>query len=1209
MDAEALAVALVSGGRGESEKFRLIRSSFPAEGPGPFTRADVAFVQSCLGRDRRLVRLALEFADVSCNRDFAIAELSSGNTITSRHVATRFHWLYTTESILNEAFLSNELVKMSHSTRLKVFNSIGKNVTDVQLGDQLWNFVKTKFLLRDSNRLLAACSNSLILREVSTSKIVQLTDAQMLQILQKRFDSGIELLQALAFAQKNSTFRKPVAFDNSLHYILLKDFEKGFNILTETAINKSLGANRTRSLLKAFRSGGSSSASRDRIVKYSIFLHRKALRRYAPTDLYLECFVRNNIHLYSENDLQWRKQAFRPEKQASVHILMSWLTGLSMSVKREFLEALFRKTYNKPIMDVPTKVFPEMLYILSEEERLRIVNWRLQKKEYSLARITCSAVPSTKEYFWRSMLPCYLSFPDLKHLLAVERNVRVREILYRLIVTSAVIQCDSKAIEMQLNFVVERCRSEQSIIYKAIFETLEEYYCLKNRVKANIWPALKKLFDMILLKERRQVSVSCLRLLVRLLEKVNPDDIDTVKQMAETLTKVHVTCQLLWPESIMAEFKRLHRRSQTLVLKTILEAQEPYLMIRQKEGYSKTLHMWRIFEAVDNLKLKIDFRQYPNSLAFLKHLVSGDDKRAYWESNKIVRRAYQLIKDFLTEGDSVKKGVDGEHDAHFTYVRIRHANDVASCVDINVILSGTPLAILIRICQLLAANDAITPRMLQMSLSLLDDPERRVSAARFLALCLPTCDLPKHFNGYCPEQDISKIDPAYYEVQKAMLNATKLISDSAIALEIIGKFMQGDYLKMAVHAFNYHCSKAPPAIVLPLLTDGLTNNSSVVKQKEFLRWFFIYTSDHNAKLNEIFASAKSSSVKRELLKIAYRKAEADGDEAWPTLQACLNIQETRDKQTLILLFTKDCIDDRLNDYLPDLFRFILTCAEDMSDIHKLKFSSFLDRAACYISRIPQNLAQSLCVAALEQAKLSATAEQLKYCSKPELSNYIGRFALQNGQTNLKFLEDQLELLLKEADDHIEPTLWIIIRTICNAVVESRRIDGADHLSVLQAMHRTLRSQIATCLLQSVYVELIQIIMDLVPAKNADQTSMVSFVLNYTMRGIELICERLDEFGNQMTGLLAPLLTDAIEIIIGKQTEYHANMVETYTATSPIRHAWLLIDCLPPKGSLTYIKNSETYDQFIDKIQHSSNVALKVMLKYKLNVRKRKIVTI
>lgn len=56
---KALAVALVPTGRGESEKFRLIRSSFPAEGSSSFTEADIA--KSCLGRDRRLVRVRRRF--------------------------------------------------------------------------------------------------------------------------------------------------------------------------------------------------------------------------------------------------------------------------------------------------------------------------------------------------------------------------------------------------------------------------------------------------------------------------------------------------------------------------------------------------------------------------------------------------------------------------------------------------------------------------------------------------------------------------------------------------------------------------------------------------------------------------------------------------------------------------------------------------------------------------------------------------------------------------------------------------------------------------------------------------------------------------------------------------------------------------------------------------------------------------------------------
>lgn len=119
--------------------------------------------------------------------------------------------------------------------------------------------MKTKFSLRDSSRLLATCSNSVV--KCPPAKLFDSTKkCQVLQVLQKRFNSVIDLAQKLAFAPKKNKFREPVRFDNSMQFFLLKNFEDGFNILTETAISIR----------------GGSSASRDHTVIYSIFLHRKA---------------------------------------------------------------------------------------------------------------------------------------------------------------------------------------------------------------------------------------------------------------------------------------------------------------------------------------------------------------------------------------------------------------------------------------------------------------------------------------------------------------------------------------------------------------------------------------------------------------------------------------------------------------------------------------------------------------------------------------------------------------------------------------------------------------------------------------------------------------------------------------------------------------------------------------------------------------------
>lgn len=80
MDAQSLATALVSGGRSDPEKLRLIRSVFPPKRTH-LSSADLTFVLGRLMEHHGLEKLIVKLANISRDKDFVLGQLSSTNIL------------------------------------------------------------------------------------------------------------------------------------------------------------------------------------------------------------------------------------------------------------------------------------------------------------------------------------------------------------------------------------------------------------------------------------------------------------------------------------------------------------------------------------------------------------------------------------------------------------------------------------------------------------------------------------------------------------------------------------------------------------------------------------------------------------------------------------------------------------------------------------------------------------------------------------------------------------------------------------------------------------------------------------------------------------------------------------------------------------------------------------------------------------------------
>ncbi|OQR76518.1 hypothetical protein BIW11_00581 [Tropilaelaps mercedesae] len=1178
MDAETLATTLVSGGQSEAEKLCLIRRAFQSAG-NQLKPADVAFVQERLGADRRLVRLAIAFADAARNKEFAMAELLSENIHTPGIIATRFQWLHTTEILLNEAFLLNELTKMSYSARLKILNGIGRRVEDVELGDRLWKAIRTHYPVRYANRLLAACSNQVIIHEITNNRAVRLTDAQMLHILQKRFESGVELLCKLLRLHKDGALWQGANFTNSLDWLLLRDFERGFSILVDFEVSVRFGANRTRSLLKALAVCGDSKTVAERIVRYVRNLDQRTLRRYASKELYLECFLE-------------KESNFSPACCSQTNSVMEWLNGFDRSEQRRFLEALYQRKHHKSIMESPMEVFPEMWYVLDEAERVQIVRQRLEGKDYSLARHQYAV---RAEYFWRSMLPCRQSFPDLKSLLASEHTTSGRCGIYILMITSPIAHRNAEALVQQLKFVVDRSRNENHTTQCAIMSSICTYYKLKHGFAAEIWGSVKKFYENLLLSCSPRDLFSALFLVLRSIE---PTDTVKVKEFAGLLSKAHLSQKSDRPYDLSVEFNSVRNHDSSLILGIMLKEQDAEFAKNHSTNYDDLPNCWRVLGTVAKLGLDIDLSPYPNIIAFLKYVVSPEKKTHYYLNDlSTVNRAYELVKVHLTDQD---RSIGTTDNVKFESLAraIRKTKNVTN-LDLDVILHDTyasKVAFMRKVARLLAASNAISPDMLRQALHLSSKDNRRVAATRFLAMCMPVDDFMSHFRKFIPKHariNAGEIDADFYDGQKALIAATKSLCDSSAAMEILVGFMQGDYLKMAVGTFNYYCARSPPNLLLPVLTNNLSGGK-VSMQKHFIRWFFVYAADNVAKLREVIAMANNGSTKLELLKVIYRMAEDKGEDAWPILKACLDTVRGNERQVMHFVLTDCSIDSNLGEQLPAFYRHVYELALGLPESEKHEFDYFYSRAATHVAKLPEDLRRAMCLKALEQDLSAAN-------STMHVKLFVARLAMHDSPVNLEFVLVELEKALTTKATFARTNVRAIVEAICTVVVAERPINREDHFEVFPRLLNLLTSHVEYFFVEQVQVELTQLLMEIpLPADfNFKDVVNAAFVREYTLKALELLDKRLDQVGAQMFATLSPLLVKTIEPFVCELTTFRARMLETYRKDMPASSVWFLLDCLPNRDNKRYDEDKDVYEGFIKSIQEGSDVVVKVMLNVKL----------
>lgn len=312
--------------------------------------------------------------------------------------------------------------------------------------------------------------------------------------------------------------------------------------------------------------------------------------------------------------------------------------------------------------------------------------------------------------------------------------------------------------------------------------------------------------------------------------------------------------------------------------------------------------------------------------------------------------------------------------------------------------------------------------------------------------------------------------------------------------------MQGEYLKLAVGTFNYHCSGSLPHKIIPFLEKRLSG-CAISVQKHYLRWYFVYMGGCKAKLEEAIDSAEEGTTKLELLKVVYSKMNDYEDEAWPLLKICLDTIKVEDKRATELLFTVDTIDDRFVEHLPDFFRAIFAYSKTLEKAQKSDLETFLTRAANQIRELPQDLAQAMCERVLRE-DFSGRGD-----------TYLKSFCLHNLPTNLEFFTAKIDRKIKVNNEAATRLFKLICKNICMEALNKKRESlpqTADMLLVPQTLLKLLSSDPVKFYTNEIYVRLIQLLIPLAPTHNADDEAMAIFIRDYTSQALTLLCGQLEQ---------------------------------------------------------------------------------------------------
>ncbi|KAK4887684.1 hypothetical protein RN001_003955 [Aquatica leii] len=344
--------------------------------------------------------------------------------------------------------------RISYNTKLKLLHRFALHLTDVHKADEYYKAIDEAYGTYLAAKMLPSCSEGVIIQCVEENR-VEIVPKHMLIILEKYPDIAEDLLDALS--GHYNAIAVPEKYICVFTHIAKTNIELCLKLWEKFRPRFCLGIRATRTIIENNRNDLMQNPR-----KYVNFLKKSEIGKVLKND-FVEFFVKIfPTTIAKVND--------------TVDVLLLLLKHIKAdSDKLSLLLETFRKVYGCDLWDFSVLIRPELLELMTIEERRVFVN--LKEKP---GHITNEA--------WISYMDCEKSLPWLMEKIDQER-VFSSTILWECLVKTCAINNDLQALFNVFVFVKEKNSMAQSNFLTALvqffdFSLLEEKHwtCLNEYV-------------------------------------------------------------------------------------------------------------------------------------------------------------------------------------------------------------------------------------------------------------------------------------------------------------------------------------------------------------------------------------------------------------------------------------------------------------------------------------------------------------------------------------------------------------------------------------------------------------------------------------------------------------------------------------------------------------------------------------------------------
>lgn len=858
-------------------------------------------------------------------------------------------WLYEGENsaLTDSGFLINKLFpNISYNCRQKVLHRIGRLIRNEEKADQIWNAVEAKYGFNVAFPLLQACTKDKI-NSLLTSRKVHLSGYQLVQLLQKYPDIGLEYLKKNSVKYSNMN---PQC--SPLYYV----YNNRFDDFLDLCINYP-------HVVREFKIGRSRSTKMIRVHRAKLLEHPTKTSSLLKLDRIQREFSAEEYQKLFESTLPKE-----PRNRDLDDSMRQWVRFLPSQKRFALINQAYTNVYKIDLDEHPKFMTADYMFMLPVDKRLSAIEWKIENQNYfwSLKGLSeyCYDLDETKRV-WLPLKPISHSVPELKKLLLIEQDVTKRSFLSKYLIQTCYINDDSPELVNVLKLLSKRSRNDRREVRIEIFRALA---AVMNRMKYSKehWDIIIEIIKVSLVfdinnrdfcySEKEKLIEQCIAF--RFENKLPLDDLVTmhIKFKIDCSTRTWINSHIKNPtdqrtllELYARELENLHSTKkltsydedtleEDALTNIVINLIEEIRKFNGNEGSQSepiliSSHPWlqtnleKIVEKEENrIKKYLDDPISHFSWTFAEQLINI----VQWLRNEqqLHLNAFSDFND--PEYLILKKLIAASVDDRVMYFLRKDPSQLIEQWPVTLLkmLETRKLAALIKTLKLwnyTALNVASMSKCYEIITNNGQNTEVNVQQKCGAVLVLSILKEPSDFLALVAEfyPTETKVDVFAdksgddYQIRASFAKSLQNITVPHLTFEAIKKFCVGDYLKLSIGSLYSHVNRALSFQSLAFLREQLTS-VPVSLQKHIIRLYCTIGSidDQICALKEINSS--NVSIRYQVFLQANQLFRSTRSEAtWTILKTVLENTLEDDASILEYLHSKPELDNFPMEYIGD----------------------------------------------------------------------------------------------------------------------------------------------------------------------------------------------------------------------------------------------------------------------------------------------------